>query len=96
MNAEHEAGRPWSAADFAFHVAVAYASGNAVLAMVVERLWQEQYSPVFAILSERAHLSENWSATLAGHQATLEAIRRRDRRRRASACALICVRFSTP
>jgi DNA-binding FadR family transcriptional regulator len=78
MNAEHDAGRPWSASDLAFHVAVSYASGNAVLATVVERLWQEQYGPVFAILSERAHLGENWSATLAGHQAILEAIRRRD------------------
>jgi DNA-binding GntR family transcriptional regulator len=46
--------------------------------MVVERLWQEQYGPVFAILSERAHLSENWPATLRGHHAILEAIRRRD------------------
>ena len=46
--------------------------------MVVERLWQEQYGPVFAILSERAHLSENWSATLKGHQTILEAIRGRN------------------
>jgi DNA-binding FadR family transcriptional regulator len=78
MIANHDAGRPWSTADLAFHVAVAYASGNAALAMVVERLWQEQYGPVFAILSERSHLSENWPATLKGHHAILEAIRRRD------------------
>jgi DNA-binding FadR family transcriptional regulator len=78
MKADHDAGRPWSAADLAFHVAVAYATGNAVLAMIVERLWQEQYSPVFAILSERAHLTQNWPATLSGHMAVLEAIRRRD------------------
>ncbi len=78
MIADHGVGRPRSAADLAFHVAVAYASGNAVLALVVERLWQEQYSPVFAILSERAHLAENWPATLRGHEAILEAIRRRD------------------
>ncbi len=78
MVADHDAGRTWSAADLAFHVAVAYASRNAVLAMMVERLWQEQYGPVFAILSERAHLGENWSATLASHQTILEAIRQRD------------------
>jgi DNA-binding FadR family transcriptional regulator len=78
MIADHDAGRPWSGADFAFHVAVAYASGNAALAMVVERLWQEQHGPVFAILSERAELSENWTATMSGHQSILEAIRRRD------------------
>ena len=78
MVAAHDADRPWSGADLAFHVAVAYGSRNAVLAMVVERLWQEQYGPVFAILSERAHLAENWSVTLMSHQAILEAIRRRD------------------
>jgi len=80
MTADHDAGRPWNAADLAFHVAVAYASGNAVLAMVVERLWQEQYGPVFALLSERAHLPDKWSATLKGHEGILEAIRRRDAR----------------
>ena len=78
MTAEHAAGRDWSGADLAFHVAVARATGNAVLAMVVDRLWQEQYGPVFAILSERAHLAENWSTTLRDHMAVLEAIRRRD------------------
>jgi GntR family transcriptional repressor for pyruvate dehydrogenase complex len=78
MVADHDAGRPWSAADLAFHVAVAYGSRNAVLAMIVERLWQEQYGPVFAILSERAHLAQNWAATLKSHQAILDAIGRRD------------------
>ncbi len=78
MVADHDAGRPWSAADLAFHVAVAYGSRNAALAMIVERLWQEQYGPVFAILSERAHLAQNWSATLQSHQAILDAIRQRD------------------
>jgi GntR family transcriptional repressor for pyruvate dehydrogenase complex len=78
MAADHDAGRLWSAADLAFHVAVAYGSRNAALAMIVERLWQEQYGPVFAILSERAHLAQNWSATLGAHQAILDAIRQRD------------------
>ena len=78
MVADHDAGRPWSSADLAFHVAVAYGSRNAALAMIVERLWQEQYSPVFAILSERTRLADNWSATLVSHRAILEAIRRRD------------------
>jgi DNA-binding FadR family transcriptional regulator len=78
MTAEHSAGRPWSAADLAFHIAVARATGNAVLAVLVEQLWLEQYGPVFAILSERAHLAENWHATLRDHLAILEAIRRHD------------------
>lgn len=77
MRREHEAGRPWSEADLAFHVAIAAATRNAALAQVVERLWQEQYAPVFAILSERVRLKENWLATLRGHAEILAAIRDR-------------------
>lgn len=80
MTRDHEAGRPWSPADLAFHAAIARASGNAALASVVEGLWQEQHSPVFSILSERMHLQENWPATLRGHAEILDAIRRRDAR----------------
>ena len=80
MEGEHDAGRPWSSADLAFHVAIAHATGNAALAGVVERLWQEQYGPVFSLLSERVRLNENWPATIAGHRDILDAIRRRKRR----------------
>jgi GntR family transcriptional repressor for pyruvate dehydrogenase complex len=75
MARDHDAGRPWHAADLGFHLAVARASGNAALASVVERLWQEQHAPVFALLSERVRLSENWVATLRGHIEILDAIR---------------------
>jgi len=75
MTREHDAGRPWHAADLAFHVAVASAAGNPALARVVDRLWQEQYGPVFSLLSERVSLSDNWPATLRGHQEIFEAIR---------------------
>jgi len=75
MTREHAAGRPWDAADLGFHVGIALATANAALATVVERLWQEQHAPVFAILSERVRLQENWPATLNGHKAILEAIR---------------------
>src|SRR5271165_3521639 len=75
MVRDHEAGRPWHAADLGFHLAVARATGNAALAGVVERLWQEQHAPVFALLSERVRLSENWAATLRGHREILDAIR---------------------
>jgi DNA-binding FadR family transcriptional regulator len=77
MTRDHDAGRPWDAADLGFHAAIASATGNAALASVVERLWQEQHAPVFSILSERVHLQENWPATLRGHTAILEAIRNR-------------------
>jgi len=75
MVRDHDAGRPWHAADLGFHLAIARATGNAALAGVVERLWQEQHAPVFALLSERVRLSENWAATLSGHREILEAIR---------------------
>jgi len=77
MAREHDAGRPWSGADLAFHVAIARATGNAALAGVVERLWQEQHGAVFALLSERVRLSENWAPTIAGHRDVLAAIRDR-------------------
>ncbi len=75
MVRDHDAGRPWRAADLGFHLAIARATGNAALASVVERLWQEQHAPVFALLSERVRLSENWAATQRGHIDILEAIR---------------------
>lgn len=77
MQADHDAGRPWQGADLGFHAAIARASGNAALVSVVERLWQDQHAPVFTLLSERMRLSDNWNATLAGHQAILAAIRAR-------------------
>jgi len=77
MALEHDSGRPWSGADLAFHVAIARATGNAALAGVVERLWQEQHGAVFALLSERVRLSENWAPTIAGHRGVLAAIRDR-------------------
>ncbi len=78
MTRDREAGRPWSASDLGFHVAIAFATGNAALASVIERLWQEQHAPVFSILSQRVHLHDNWPATLHGHKAILEAIRARE------------------
>lgn len=77
MQADHDAGRPWQGADLGFHAAIARASGNAALVSVVERLWQDQHAPVFTLLSERMRLSDNWNATLAGHQAIFAAIRAR-------------------
>jgi len=75
MRRDHDEGRDWRSADLAFHLAVALATGNAALAGVVEQLWQAQYGPVFALLSQRVRLEQNWPATLAGHEAVLEAIR---------------------
>jgi len=75
MIAEHNAGRDWRGADLGFHTAIARATGNAALAAVVERLWQERHAPVFSLLSERLRLRDNWAATLRGHADILTAIR---------------------
>lgn len=80
MVRDHEAGRSWHVADLGFHVAIAQATGNMALASVIERLWREQHAPVFALLSERVRLSENWAATLRGHLEILEAIRSGNRK----------------
>lgn len=74
MVREHDAGRPWRAADLGFHLAIARSTGNAALVSVVDRLWQEQHAPVFTLLSERVRLSDNWDATLRGHMNILDAI----------------------
>ncbi len=74
MRRDHDAGRDWRPADLAFHVAVARATGNAALAGVVEQMWQAQHGALFALMSQRARLDQNWLQTLAGHQAALEAI----------------------
>jgi len=74
----HAQARSWAGADLAFHAGVAAATGNAALIGVVERLWQEQYGPMFALLSQRVNLVENWPATLAGHRAILAGLRSRE------------------
>lgn len=64
--------------DLRFHVGIAEATGNAVLAAVVTWLWQIQYSPMFTILSERVSLEANREATVIGHRAILDALRAGD------------------
>jgi len=81
MRRDHDGGRDWRSADLAFHIAVARATGNAALAGVVEQLWQAQHGPVFALLSKRVRLEQNWAATLAGHEQALAAIRGHDVKR---------------
>ena len=76
MVRDHEAEAPGMRPTWDTHLAVARATGNAALAgRSWTRLWQEQRAPVFALLSERVRLSENWPATLRGHREILDAIR---------------------
>jgi DNA-binding FadR family transcriptional regulator len=78
MNREHDEGVSGYEGDLAFHLRIAEATGNIVLATVIERLWQDQHAPVFALMSERTRLPENWEPTRKAHAAIFEALVRRD------------------
>jgi GntR family transcriptional repressor for pyruvate dehydrogenase complex len=78
MNREHDEGLSGYEGDLAFHLRIAEATGNLVLATVIERLWQDQHAPVFALMSERTRLPENWEPTRKAHAAIFDALVRRD------------------
>jgi len=66
-------------ADRAFHLELAKASGNSVLASIVEALWAEMNSPMFTRYSSISGLaSENEPPTIAEHRAILAAVRSGD------------------
>lgn len=73
-----EAGGHPHAADQSFHVLVATASRNRVLADLVSNLWQGMFSPIFYKLSERTGLLANQGRAYAEHQAILAALQTHD------------------
>jgi DNA-binding FadR family transcriptional regulator len=64
--------------DRTFHVLIAKATHNAVIVEVVENLWREMFGPIFALLSERTHLTRKQSMTLSDHSAIVGCLERRD------------------
>ena len=66
------------AADRLFHTRIAAATGNTVLASVVEQLWDSTFEPIFEGLSRRTGLPENQRAALAGHIRVFNALERGD------------------
>jgi DNA-binding FadR family transcriptional regulator len=72
------AGHGVQAADRLFHTRIAAATGNTVLAAVVEQLWDSTFEPIFEGLSRRTGLPENQRAALAGHVRIFEALKRGD------------------
>jgi DNA-binding FadR family transcriptional regulator len=66
------------AADRLFHTRIAAATGNTVLASVVERLWDSTLEPIFDGLSRRTGLPDNQRAALAGHIRIFNALKRGD------------------
>jgi DNA-binding FadR family transcriptional regulator len=65
-------------ADQAFHVAIARASGNDVLASIVGELWAGMFSPLFHQFSERTRLVRRQEAALNEHRTIFAALRTRD------------------
>lgn len=64
--------------DEAFHIAVAQACGNEVLADTVRSYWSARHGPLFLRLGAHFETPASWSAALIEHDAVLEAIRARD------------------
>lgn len=65
-------------ADQNFHVAIARASGNDVLASIVGELWAGMFSPLFHQFSERTRLVRRQDAALEEHRAIFAALRTHD------------------
>ncbi len=66
------------AVDQSFHVLIARASGNDVLASIVGELWAGMFSPLFHQFSERTRLVRRQDAALTEHRAIYAALRTRD------------------
>lgn len=65
-------------ADQSFHVYIARASGNDVLASIVGELWAGMFSPLFHTFSERTRLVSRQDAALSEHRAIYAALRTHD------------------
>lgn len=64
--------------DRAFHLALAAASGNAVLVWQQAALWDAMHTPARLTLSQRARLHEAAARTVKDHAAIIEAVAARD------------------
>jgi DNA-binding FadR family transcriptional regulator len=73
-----EAGEHAHAVDQNFHVLIAIASRNRVLADLVSNLWQGMFSPIFYKLSERTGLLANQTRAYTEHKAILAALQTHD------------------
>jgi DNA-binding FadR family transcriptional regulator len=72
------AGEHSRAADQKFHVLIANASGNSVLAELVSSLWYGMFSPMFYKMSELTGLIANQELALAEHKAIFAALSTHD------------------
>jgi DNA-binding FadR family transcriptional regulator len=61
-------------ADRAFHVAIAQATGNSALELVVETLWDQRVGPLYRALETKVEYPAMAAETIDEHQAILNAI----------------------
>lgn len=64
--------------DRLFHLTLAEASGNAVLARLVGEMFDERHSPISAKMRSRFETTRTWKAALQEHEAVLKAVQARD------------------
>ncbi|MBK8741497.1 MAG: FadR family transcriptional regulator [Betaproteobacteria bacterium] len=64
--------------DRLFHVRIAEASGNSVLALVVEFLWEQRKGPLWAQIEKHFHTPALLRQSVDDHQAIIRAISARD------------------
>lgn len=64
--------------DRAFHLAIADASGNAVLIETVQNFWDSRKGPIFTRLGQHFDTDASWRAAIAEHEAIRDAIAGRD------------------
>lgn len=78
MHTAASAGQNPRAGDEAFHLAVAQASGNAVLHDTVRQYWNAQQNPLFTRMSDYFDNPRSWKAAWAEHTLLLDAISSHD------------------
>ena len=65
-------------ADRAFHVAIAEATGNSALVLVVQTLWDQRVGPLYRALETKLEYPAMAAETIGEHEAVLAAILARD------------------
>ncbi|HEX6705907.1 MAG TPA: FadR/GntR family transcriptional regulator [Albitalea sp.] len=78
MEGAHTHSPASTAADERFHLAIAEASGNAALLMVVQLLWELRTGALYTQLESHFSGETVWSEALVEHRALLDAIASRD------------------
>jgi DNA-binding FadR family transcriptional regulator len=78
MQSDAQAGRAPLEGDRAFHLSLAAACGNAVLADTVVQLWDARKGPLFERLGDYFETPASWLSAIEEHRAVLAAIREAD------------------